>query len=61
MLPYAPLHHLLFAEGLNVLVMTSANISDEPLICKNNEAIVRLGRHRGRISDARQGYFQAGR
>ncbi len=44
MLCYAPLHHLLFAQnGIKVLVMTSGNIFDEPLICKNNTAVDRLG------------------
>ncbi|MDY7011464.1 MAG: carbamoyltransferase HypF, partial [Planctomycetota bacterium] len=62
MLPYTPLHHLLFdcnspetpnakkcgQEPLPALVMTSGNISDEPLVKDNEDAVA----HLGRIADA---------
>jgi hydrogenase maturation protein HypF len=40
MLPYTPLHYLLFAETANPrpLVMTSANLSEEPICTDNVEA-----------------------
>lgn len=42
MLPYTPLHHLLFAGRPDPLVMTSGNVSDEPIAYGNTEALSRL-------------------
>ncbi len=48
-LPYAPLQHLLFADvRVKALVMTSANLSEEPIAIDNEEALARLGK----IADA---------
>lgn len=43
MLPYTPLHHLLFAAGAPAaLVMTSANRSSEPIAYEDDDALARL-------------------
>jgi len=42
MLPYTPLHHLLFTESMPPLVMTSGNLSEEPIATDNEEARSRL-------------------
>ena len=39
MLPYTPLHHLLLAEAGRPLVMTSGNLSDEPIAFEDGEAL----------------------
>ncbi len=49
MLPYMPFHYLLFENmSLDAIVLTSGNISDEPIIIDNEEALNVLGD----ISDA---------
>ena len=43
MLPYTPLHHLLFAAGApEILVMTSANRSSEPIAFRDEDALQQL-------------------
>jgi hydrogenase maturation protein HypF len=49
MLPYTPLHHLLFASGApDILVLTSANRSSEPIAYRDDEAL----QHLSGIADA---------
>jgi hydrogenase maturation protein HypF len=42
MLPYSPLHHLLMADTGELLVMTSGNVSDEPIAYEDDDACERL-------------------
>jgi hydrogenase maturation protein HypF len=44
MLPYTPLHYLLLAQGFTALVMTSGNMSEEPIAIDNADAFDRLCR-----------------
>jgi hydrogenase maturation protein HypF len=43
MLPYTPLHHLLLAATARPIVLTSGNVSDEPIVYREEEARERLG------------------
>jgi hydrogenase maturation protein HypF len=43
MIPYTPLHHLIMREIGLPLVMTSGNISEEPIAGQNKEALRKLG------------------
>ena len=42
MLPYSPLHHLLVHDTATTLVMTSGNVSDEPIAYRDDDARERL-------------------
>src|SRR6266516_544361 len=42
MLPYTPLHHLLLAEAGHPIVLTSGNVSDEPIAYTDDDALARL-------------------
>lgn len=42
MLPYTPVHFLLFEKDIDTVIMTSGNISDTPILYKNEEAIKAL-------------------
>jgi len=49
LLAYTPLHELLLAAFAGPVVMTSGNVSDEPMCCDDADALARLG---GGIADA---------
>jgi hydrogenase maturation protein HypF len=43
MLPYTPLHHLLLRDFARPMVLTSGNVSDEPIAYQDADALARLG------------------
>jgi hydrogenase maturation protein HypF len=43
MLPYTPLHHLLLRDFPHPMVLTSGNVSDEPIAYRDDDALARLG------------------
>ncbi len=55
MLPYTPLHHLLIRAAARAIVLTSGNVSDEPIAYRDADALERLGG----IADAFLGHDRA--
>jgi hydrogenase maturation protein HypF len=43
MLPYTPLHHLLLQAVGRPIVLTSGNVSDEPILFRDDDALAALG------------------
>ncbi len=43
MLPYTPLHQLLLAAVGRPIVLTSGNVSDEPIVYRDEDVVARLG------------------
>ncbi|HEY8045519.1 MAG TPA: carbamoyltransferase HypF [Streptosporangiaceae bacterium] len=43
LLPYTPLHHLLLRDFGRPVVLTSGNVSDEPIAYQDGDALARLG------------------
>jgi hydrogenase maturation protein HypF len=43
MLPYTPVHILLMQHGFAAIVLTSGNLSEEPIACEHQDAFQRLG------------------
>ena len=60
MLPYTPLHHLLLAAVAGPIVLTSGNVSDEPIAYRDDEARETAGGHRRRVPDPRPGRSTSG-
>lgn len=42
MLPYTPVHHILMKDATSYLVMTSGNMSDEPIVYRDGDALSEL-------------------
>ena len=42
MLPYTPLHHLLVRAAAGPIILTSGNVSDEPIAYRDDDALARL-------------------
>jgi hydrogenase maturation protein HypF len=55
MLPYTPLHHLLLTAVGRPIVLTSGNVSDEPIAYRDDDALARLAA----IADAFLGHDRA--